>query len=188
MYRDLLHRALLHCDLSHRDLSRHHQLRRQLVGLLGLVLLGGLSQPIRAHDYRVGDIRIEHPWALAMPPGASSGAVYFRVLRNLGARADELKSARSSIAPQIEIHSLRLDGDVMRMRAVTGLNLPAQSTVAFNRSESNTHHLMLIGLKSPLQDGQTFPLWLRFREAGEIEVKVVVQTPKGQSPGSTHRH
>ena len=156
--------------------------------LLVVVAFTSLSRPAQAHDYRVADIRIEHPWSPAMPPGATSGAVYFRVLRNGGTRADELLGARTPLTSHVELHTMHLDGDVMRMRAVSGVPIKPGGAVAFGRGEANGYHLMLIDLKAPLKDGQTFPLWLRFREAGEVEVKVVVQTPKSQPPAGAHRH
>jgi hypothetical protein len=77
-----------------------------------------------------------------------------------------------------------MDGDVMRMRAVPSLDLPAGAAVKVRHGGGT--HLMLIDLKDRLQDGKCFPLWLRFERAGEREVKVCVQTPRDAD--AVHQH
>jgi copper(I)-binding protein len=139
-----------------------------------------------AHDFKAGELRIDHPYATPTAPGLRTGAVYFRTLKNPGAQADRLLSATTPVAARVEIHQMRMDGDVMRMRAVPALALPARSELQLRHGTPNGHHLMLFDLKAPLQDGERFPITLRFEQAGEREVMVWVQTPRRPAPGHVH--
>jgi copper(I)-binding protein len=80
---------------------------------------------------------------------------------------------------------MQLDGDVMRMREIQSLDLPARASVPMRHGQSNGYHLMLEGLKAPLKDGERFDLTLKFEKAGERTVKVWVQTPRQTT---AHQH
>jgi copper(I)-binding protein len=131
-----------------------------------------------AHDFRVGSIVIDHPYATPSIPGTQTGAVYFRELLNKGDKADRLLSAQTGVATSVGIHRMQLDGDVMRMREIQSLDLPARASAPMRHGQSNGYHLMLEGLKAPLKDGERFDLTLKFEKAGERTVKVWVQTPR----------
>ncbi len=139
------------------------------------VLVAGAAQ---AHDFKAGDLRIDHPYATPTRPGLSTGAVYFRGIRNTGAVADRLLSASTPAAGRIEIHHMQMQGEVMRMRAVPALDIPADATVAMKHGMPDGHHLMLLDLKAPLKDGDRFPVTLTFEKAGVHTVQVWVQTPR----------
>jgi hypothetical protein len=151
----------------------------------GLVALAAFSGPASAHDFKLGPLRIDHPYATPTPAGAANGAAYLRGIRNTGDQPDRLLGASTPAARTVEIHRSVVDAqNVMRMRAVDGLVLPPKAEVQLrHRGE---HHLMLIDLKQPLKDGDRFPMTLRFEKAGECEVMVWVQTPR--SGASTHQH
>jgi copper(I)-binding protein len=89
---------------------------------------------------------------------------------------------------------MQMDGNVMRMRAVAAIDLPARTEVRLRHGSaaaaSEGHHLMLNGLKAPLKDGDRFAVVLQFRRAGEREVMVWVQTPKSRDVGhgGSHQH
>lgn len=156
-----------------------------------LVLSALCCMPLvaRAHGFRAGDLRIDHPYATPSRPGVQTGAVYFRGIENRGRVADRLLSASTPVAASVEIHHMHMDGDIMRMRAVPALDLPAKSEVRLRHSTRNGYHLMLTGLTAPLKDGDRFALTLRFERAGEHEVQVWVQTPRaGASAHSHHSH
>lgn len=156
-----------------------------------LVLSALCCMPLvaRAHGFRAGDLRIDHPYATPSRPGVQTGAVYFRGIENRGRVADRLLSASTPVAASVEIHHMHMDGDIMRMRAVPALDLPAKSEVRLRHSTRNGYHLMLTGLTAPLKDGDRFSLTLRFERAGEHEVQVWVQTPRaGASTHSHHSH
>ncbi len=147
----------------------------------GLWLAGaGLAQ---AHDYTVGGIRIDHPWARATAPGAPNGAVYL-TFENRGGEADRLLGAAAAVSAGAEVHEhAHVDG-LMKMRLVEGgLALPRGARLEL---EPGGLHLMLLGLKVPLAAGETFPLRLTFERAGDVTVEVQVDKPDARP--AAHRH
>jgi copper(I)-binding protein len=124
-----------------------------------------------AQDYQLKSLHIDHPFARATPPGATSGGAYL-TLQNLGATADKLVSVHSPAAGAVQIHTMSMDGGVMRMRETPGLDLPPGATVAL---KPGGYHLMLLDLKHPLAAGDKLPLTLTFEHAGSIDVMVPVE-------------
>lgn len=157
---------------------------------IGLPLLMWAAAAVMAHDTKVGDLVIDHPYATPSLAGAATGAVYFRAIRNTGAEADQLLAARTPVAAAVSLHHMQMEGDVMRMRAVPAIDLPARSEVRLRHGSAAAaaggHHLMLQGLKAPLRDGDRFALTLTFQRAGEREVMVWVQTPKANAADPAH--
>jgi len=163
--------------------------RRKL--LSHLVVLAALVAPVaQAHDFKAGDLRIDHPYATPSRPGMSTGSVYFRGIRNTGSTADRLLSASTPAADSVEIHRMQMVkgglGEVMQMRAVPLLEIPAGATVVMKHGTPDGYHLMLIGLKAPLNDGDRFPVTLRFEKAGTHVVNVWVQMPRNASHETGH--
>jgi copper(I)-binding protein len=76
------------------------------------------------------------------------------------------------VAVRVEMHSMSMDGAVMRMRPVASVQVPAGARISF---EPGGLHAMLIDLKQPLQQDQRFPLTLLFEHAGRVRVEVLVQ-------------
>ena len=148
-----------------------------------------LASPLAwAHDFRAGDLRVDHPYAVPTRPGLSTGAVYFRGIRNTGTNTDRLLSATTPVAARVEIHQMQMQGEVMRMRAVPSLELPPGATVPLRHGSPDGYHLMLRDLKAPLRDGERFPVTLTFERAGVLEVKVWVQTPRGTNAKAEDGH
>jgi copper(I)-binding protein len=155
--------------------------------VLGLILFLLWSTPGHSHDFRLGPLRIDHPYATPTPAGATTGAVYFRGIRNTGKTDDQLISATTPVAASVELHRSQINAQqVMRMREVPAINLPAGQQVLLRHG--GEYHLMLIGLKEPLVLGQRFPITLRFAKAGEREVIVWVQQPRVAADHEHHKH
>ncbi len=146
-----------------------------------------MSSAVHAHDFKIGDLTIDHPYATPTLAAQTTGAVYFRNLRNRGATSDRLIWAQSPVSARVSLHRMQLEGEVMRMREVAAIELPAKSELRMGHSSANGYHLMLEGLKAPLKDGDSFPLTLRFERAGEKTVQIHVQTPR-KSTSHEHRH
>jgi copper(I)-binding protein len=123
-----------------------------------------------AHEYKVKDLTIGHPWARATPGGAKVGAVYLTLV-NDGKATDRLLKAATPLAAGVSIHTMIKDGDVMRMREVDGVEIPAGKTVEL---KPGGLHIMLMGLTRPLKEGDMFPLTLTLANAGEVAVEVMV--------------
>ena len=149
--------------------------------LLGLALatLSGMSAA-------APPVAVEAAWARATVPGQPAGGAFLR-LRNRGG-ADRLMAASSPAAAEVELHEMAMDGDVMRMRQVEGIALPAGGTVEL---QPGGLHLMLTGLKAPLKAGSRVPLTLRFEKAGElavqVEVKAATAVPKAHEHSGHQR-
>jgi copper(I)-binding protein len=143
------------------------------------------TSSIWAADYKLGDLVIDHPWARASA-GAANGAAYM-VVTTSGAAPDQLIGASTPIAEKAELHTHLMEGDVMRMRAV--------KTIEVNPGEPATLepgglHVMLMGLKAPLKEGEQFPLTLTFEKAGSVTVDVAVEAAgaTGYHEQGGHQH
>ncbi|HEX6792736.1 MAG TPA: copper chaperone PCu(A)C [Casimicrobiaceae bacterium] len=145
----------------------------------GCFILSAISLPTVAADYPIQHLLVEHPYARPTPPGARTGGAYFTV-RNEGSEADRLLRVSSPAAKSAEIHSMTMDGNVMRMRNVPSLDIPADATVTLS---PGGYHVMLVGLAHPLVAGQQVRLTLTFEKAGAIDVHADVEAapPHGQA-------
>ena len=145
--------------------------------------------PLAAHSYTAGDLVIGHPWARETAPGQSAGGGFMTVT-NKGAQADRLLSGTSSAAKDVQIHSVNMDGGVMRLRPLPhGLRVPAGQTVTL---KPGGYHIMLLGLKRPLKQGSRIPVTLHFQRAGKVRVELTV-APIGAAAAAGessqgHRH
>ena len=145
---------------------------------LTLAAAAALAQ---AHDYTVGALHIAHPWARATAQGQRIGGAYLAI-DNHGA-ADRLLSVRGAVAEALQLHSMALQGNVMHMREVDAIDVPAGAKV---KLEPGGLHIMLVGLKAPLAAGSSFPLTLKFEKAGEVKVDVKVES--GMPAGHDMKH
>jgi periplasmic copper chaperone A len=128
-----------------------------------------------AHGSRCGDTYVAHPHAPATLPGAQVAAVYFKAIRNDGDRPEQLVGAETPVADKVQLHQMALEGDVMRMRGVPEVTVAPQQQVIMAAGKGSGHHLMLVGLRQPLQVGDRFPLTLRLSLAGLCLTEVVVE-------------
>jgi periplasmic copper chaperone A len=152
-----------------------------LASRLAAISLAAVALTAAAHEFRVGSLTVQHPYARVTQAGQGVGGAYFE-LRNQG-DADRLVSASAAVAERVELHTMAMEGDVMRMRQLDALDLPAGQTV---KLAPGGQHLMLIGLKAPLTLGMRFPLELRFEKAGPVTVMVWVE-PATLPPGAHAR-
>lgn len=148
-----------------------HLVRSLAVAAALAIPAAALSPVALAHDYKVGDITVDHPWARATPHGAKV-AGGFLVLENKGGTPDRLVSAAAEIAEHTEIHEMAMKDGVMSMRQLPeGLAVPAGGEVAL---KPGGYHLMFIDLKRPLAKGESFKGTLTFEKAGSVEVSFTV--------------
>lgn len=152
-------------------------LRRSLV----LAALAGplLALPTHAHDYKVGSLEISHPWTRATAPTAKAGGGYL-VITNKGTTPDRLVAAESNASQKVEIHEMKMDGNVMRMRELAGgLEIPPGGSVML---KPGGYHIMFMELKAPLAKGNKVPVTLVFEKAGKIDVDFAVQEMGSTEP------
>jgi len=143
------------------------------------VLVGsGLVAPAPAHDYRFGDLEIIHPWARATAALARNGAVYLS-LANHGEIADRLLGAETPVARKARLHGHLIEGGIVKMRPVEAVEVAPGGPVVL---EPGGFHIMLMGLKAPLEAGAAFPLTLRFEKAGAVAIEVRVERAGARTP------
>jgi copper(I)-binding protein len=139
---------------------------------LGLTFAAiAVCAPASAHQYKLGDLTIGHPWSRPAAVGMN-GAGYLTVT-NTGKAADTLIAVETAVAGKVDIHTGSMKGGIMRMARMThGLTIPAGKTAAL---APGGDHLMLLKLKQPLKVGDKVPATLVFRRAGRVAVSFSVQ-------------
>ncbi|RWA99910.1 copper chaperone PCu(A)C [Mesorhizobium sp.] len=152
------------------------------IAVLILALLFVSAHAVFAHEFKVGDLKIVHPWSRATPPGAKVAGGYFTVT-NTGSSPDRLLSISSDISAKAELHEMGVKDGVMTMRPVSGLEIPAGGKVAL---APGGYHLMFIGLKQQPKQGETFSAALTFEKAGTVAVEFTVEG-MGET-GGMHDH
>jgi copper(I)-binding protein len=149
------------------------------IALILVAILALLPVAIEAHEYDLGPIHIDHPWARATPNGAKIGGGYMTIT-NKGTTADRLTGASTPVASRVVLHQMTMDGGVMKMRPLdNGIEIKPGETVELN---TESMHLMFEGLKEPLKEGQRIKGTLNFEKAGSIEVEYVVEGMGAKSP------
>jgi hypothetical protein len=136
----------------------------------GLVVASAaLAQPAQ--------LEVNNAWAGATPGKAENGVAFLTIQ---SPTADRLVSASSPVAKKAELHTMSMQGMVMKMRPITGLDIPAGQPVTL---KPGGEHIMLMGLNQPLHEGQSFPLTLDFEKAGPRIVTVTVEKAGARGPG-----
>jgi periplasmic copper chaperone A len=144
-----------------------------------LVLVWLLSSAAAAASAQV---KVDRAWARPTVPGQQGGGGYLSIT---SARADKLIGGNTPVAERFELHTMAMKGDVMEMRQLDAIELPAGQTVEF---KPGGLHVMFIGLKQPLALGSKVPVTLKFEKAGAITVQFdVMARPAAAAPQGTHK-
>jgi copper(I)-binding protein len=147
---------------------------------LSILFAGALAliATAAAQEFKVGSLEIGQPWARATPKGATIGGGYLKIT-NKGAEPDRLVGGSSPVAGRFEIHEMTMVDGVMKMRPLAnGLEIKPGQTLEL---KPGGLHVMLVGLKQPLEAGQTLKGTLVFEKAGTVEIEYKVE-PIGASP------
>ena len=135
----------------------------------------------QAHDYTVGSIHIAHPWSREIPKGAQVAGGYFTIENN-GTAPDRLIGGSAEIAGRFQLHEMKTEGGVMKMRELDkGIEIAPGKSVKF---APNGFHVMLLDLKKAPKEGESFMGTFVFEKAGKVDVKFVV-APIGSTDGKT---
>jgi copper(I)-binding protein len=130
------------------------------------------STAVLAHSFTKGDILVDHPWTRATPGEASVGVGYVKITNN-GSAADRFTGGTLDGAEALEIHEMKMDGDVMQMRHLDkGLEIAPGATIEL---APGGNHLMFMGLKKPIVAGENRKGTLSFEKAGAIDVEFTVE-------------
>jgi periplasmic copper chaperone A len=138
-----------------------------------------------AQDVKQGPLTISGVWARPAGAGQNASAAYLTV-KNAGNAADKLVSADCTVAGSTMLHEMTMEGGVMKMRMLmNGADIPAGGMLEFKPGGS---HIMLMGLKKTLTEGQTIPVTLTFAKAGTVKVEAKVQKEPAGGAGEMHHH
>lgn len=132
-----------------------------------------------ARDFTAGALVVEHPWARATPGAAQVGGGYL-VIDNKGSAPDRLVGGSFEASAGFELHTMSMDGGIMRMRPIGSLDIPAGGSVTLDPS---ARHIMFTGLKRGLKKGETIPGTLRFEHAGTVPVQFEIEGIGAKGPG-----
>jgi copper(I)-binding protein len=136
-----------------------------------------------ADDIKVGALQISAPWARATPKGAAVGGGYLKIT-NTGDTPDRLTGGTTSISGRLEVHEMSMSGNTMKMRQLTdGLEIKPGQTVEL---KPGGVHIMFVGLKQQLQQGQHFEATLQFEKAGKVDVDFSIAGIGATNAGAGH--
>lgn len=144
-----------------------------------LLTLSALFVSFAAHAQLQLQLQVSDAWVRPTVPAQKATGAFMQLT---SAKAAKVVAASSPVAAVVEIHEMKMDNGVMKMRAVDALPLPAGQPVAL---KPGGFHVMLMGLKAPIQAGDTVPLTLTLegenqqRSTVEIKAEARAAAPMG---------
>ena len=129
-----------------------------------------------------GQVKVEGGWARATVQGQKATGAFVTLT---AAQNTQLVSASSPAAGITEIHEMAMDGNVMKMRAIPALDLPAGKAIEL---KPGGYHIMLMDLKAPLVKGASLALTLTFKDAKGQQNQQQVILPVSTGPAMQHGH
>jgi periplasmic copper chaperone A len=135
-----------------------------------------LGLPAFAHDLTVGDLQIIHP-SIPQPAASAKSAGGYMAIVNNGTEADRLIGIETDIAAKADVHESKVDANgIGTMDLVPALEIPAGGTVNL---EPGGYHIMFMGLKAKLTEGEMVKAVLVFEHAGRVEMEFMIDPPTG---------
>ena len=155
--------------------------------LSSIVILAGCQASPEANapaaETAASSIALTEPWSRETAEGQNAGGA-FMTIANSGTAADRLTGGSTPVAARVEIHTMTMENDVMRMRQLEdGLEIPAGGEVTL---KPGSFHVMLMDLKQPLKAGEKVPLTLTFAGAGTLETELEVRPAGTMAPDMKH--
>jgi periplasmic copper chaperone A len=151
--------------------------------LIPALLAATITSSAFAHDYKLGSLVINHPWSRATPKGATVAGGYMKIT-NSGTAPDRLVSGSTDVARRFEIHEMRMEGGVMKMRELSdGLEIPPGATVEL---KPGSYHVMMTNLSRQLTKGERVKASLTFEKAGKVDIEFDVEAVGGSA--KEHQH
>lgn len=135
------------------------------------------AEPVQA------PVDVAHAWARASVQGQQATGAFMQLTAQENVR---LVGVETPVAASGEVHEMRMEGDVMRMRQIDGLDLPKGEMVAL---KPGGYHLMFMQLKAPLQEGTQVPVTLKFKDAQGRDSQLSLQLPvQRMTPAAPQGH
>lgn len=158
---------------------------RSALAVAAFLVAASLAPPASAEDVTIGTLKISAPWARATPKGAGVGGGYMTIT-NSGTAPDRLIGGVTDISSRFEVHEMSMDNGVMKMRELgQGLEIKPGQKVEL---KPGGYHLMFMGLKQQLMQGQAFKATLQFEKAGKVDVSFTIEGVGAQIPGNAGGH
>ena len=148
---------------------------------LAIVLSITLPTQLFAHGSSVGELRIEHPYAMPGAAEAPQWMVYFRGIKNEGHTSDRLLKASTPVAAEVIFQRVMPAKSMLKTEVLGAIELPANLSTPM-RHNLGEYRLLLKEMKQPIKDGDHFDLTLTFEHAGSETVKVYVQSAQTDAP------
>jgi copper(I)-binding protein len=151
------------------------------------ILFAGMLAMLAVAQANADEVKVSKAWVRATAPGQDSASVQLTITSKKDAT---LIGVASGSAQSGEIHSMVMEGDVMKMQALEELPLPAKTPVALGE---NGNHLMLIGLRNPLKAGHKLPfaLTVKFADGKTAIIRALAVIKPLQTTGNegdAHQH
>jgi hypothetical protein len=151
--------------------------------LLALSILaasfGATAATALAQTYTAGSLKIEQPWVRATPGGAKVGGGYLTIT-NTGTTPDRLIGGSLAQAKRVEVHEMKMEGGMMKMREVKGgLEIKPGQKVEL---KPGGYHVMFMDLSAPFKQGDKLKGQLRFEKAGTVDVEFKVESIGASGP------
>ena len=128
------------------------------------------------------NVSVTDAWARSTMPGQKVSGAYMQIQADADAR---LLSVSSPAVPRVEVHEMKMDGDVMRMREVKAIELPKGKAVSL---EPGGFHIMLMNLEKPIAAGDVIPLTLVVESGGKRQTVEVKAEARAVGGGMQHHH
>ena len=145
--------------------------------IAGTVIACFISVTALATDYKVGSLEIMGPWSRATPKGAST-AIGYMTIKNNGTTPDRLFGGSVDFASGFQLHSMTMEDGVSKMRELKFVEIGPGQTIEFKPGAS---HVMFVGVKHALSEGEHVKGTLIFENAGTVEIEYDVQGIGAQS-------
>lgn len=143
-----------------------------------------ISGSAMAASYKIGSLEIMGPWSRATPKGAPT-AIGYMTIKNTGTAPDRLIAGSVDFASGFQLHSMVMENGVAKMRELQGVDIAPGHTIEFKPGGS---HVMFVGLKHPLAEGEHVKGTLVFEHAGTVQIEYDVQAVGAQSGPSSMDH
>ena len=125
-----------------------------------------------AHEYKISNLKILHPYIIETPPGAKTAGGYMKIV-NTGNQTDHLSLVTVDFAKVAEIHEMKTENDVIKMRKIKGgIEIPAKG---FIELKHKGYHIMFMNLLKPMIRGETHEGTLYFEKAGNVKVIFIIE-------------
>ena len=145
-------------------------IKKQLV-IFFVILIISITNSL-AHEYKIGNLKILHPYIIEIPPGAVVAGGYMKIV-NTSNQFDRLNAVVVKFAKSAKIHEMKMENDVMKMReAKDGLIIPAHGSVELKQ---RGYHIMFMNITKSMTAGETYEGILFFEKSGNIKVLFSVE-------------